>query len=165
MRRNSSLRNGSALEPQRLSRSRFPLGTPFGVTGPMKARSSPAVRNFLPRRACDKRLAAAQTGGERIGDEAIPNPGVDLLTLATDGGGLRFRHNRQSFHRRWSSRLGLGSDRRSMLDQHRRRRHFALDRIAAATAILRNRKSPPVPLEQLRRRFVFRTVPSFASKR
>ena len=48
IRRGLSLRKGSALEPQRLSRRRFPLSTPFGVTGPMKACSRLAVRNFLP---------------------------------------------------------------------------------------------------------------------
>ncbi len=87
IRRDFSLRKASALEPQRLSRRRFPLSPPFGVTGPMKARSRLAVRNFLPSRPRDDRLATEQTGGERIGDEAIADPGVDPLALATDGGG------------------------------------------------------------------------------
>ena len=86
-----SPRKGSALEPQRLSRRRFPLSTPFGVTGPMKTRPRLAVRNLLPRVARDERPATAQTASERIGDEASPNPGVDPLALVTDGGGLRCR--------------------------------------------------------------------------
>ena len=53
----ASLRKASALEPQRLSRRRFPLSTPFGVTGPMKARSrsvSPfetSCQSLHPRRS------------------------------------------------------------------------------------------------------------------
>ena len=84
--RDLSFRKGSALEPQRLPRRRFPLSTPFGVTGPMKARSRLAVRNFLPILPRDDRLTTEQTGGERIVDEAIANPGVDPLALVTDGG-------------------------------------------------------------------------------
>ncbi len=71
IRRDLSLRKGSALEPQRLPRRRFPLSPPFGVTSPMKTRSRLAVRHFLPMLPRDDRLTTAQTGGERPGDEAI----------------------------------------------------------------------------------------------
>src|ERR1700722_6380575 len=100
IRRALSLRKASALEPQRLSRRRFPLSTPFGVTGPMKARSRLAVRNLLQILPRDDRLTTTETGGGRIGDETIADPRVNPLALATDGGGIRFRHNRQSFRRR-----------------------------------------------------------------
>ena len=48
------------------------------------------------------------------------------------------------------ARLGLASNRRSMLDQHRRCRHFALEAIiATSVAISRNRNLFPVALNQL----------------
>ena len=76
-------------QPQRLSRCRFSLSTPFGVTSPMEPRSCLAVRRLLPILPRDDRLTTDQAGGERIGDEAIANPHFDLLTLVTDCGGLR----------------------------------------------------------------------------
>ena len=89
-----SLRKGSAREPQRLPRRRFPLNTPLRVAIPMKTRPGLAVRRLLPILPRDDRLTTEQTGGQRIADEAVPNPDVDPLALATDGGGLRFWHNR-----------------------------------------------------------------------
>jgi hypothetical protein len=47
-----------------------------------------AVRNLLPRSTRNDRSTTTETGGERIGDEAIANPGVDPLALVTDRGGL-----------------------------------------------------------------------------
>ena len=93
IRRDLSLRKGSALEPQRLPRRRFLPGAPFNVTSAMKARSRVciAVRNFVPILPRDDWLTTEQTRGERISDEAIANPGVDLLALVTGRGGLRGR--------------------------------------------------------------------------
>ena len=81
-----AIRKGSALEPQRLPRHRLLLSPPFGMTIPMKTSPGLAVRRLLPSRARDDRLTTAQTGGERIGDEAIANSGVNPLALVTDGG-------------------------------------------------------------------------------
>ena len=77
---------GSAPEPQRLPRRHFPLSTPFGVAGPMKARSRLAVRNLLPILPCDDRLTTEQTRGERIVDDASADPGVYPLATAADSG-------------------------------------------------------------------------------
>ena len=56
-----------------------------------------SAANILPILPDDNRITTTETGGERIGDETTANPGVDPLALVTDGGGLRFRRNRQSF--------------------------------------------------------------------
>ena len=59
IRRDLSLRKGSALEPQRLSRRRLLLSPPFGVTTPMKPRprAAVAVPHLLPILSRDDRLA------------------------------------------------------------------------------------------------------------
>ena len=44
IRRDFSLREGSALEPQRLSRRRFPLGTPFRVARRRETEPAPRLR-------------------------------------------------------------------------------------------------------------------------
>ena len=102
----------------------------------MEPRSRLAVRNFLPILPRDDRLTTEQTGGERIGDQAIANPGVDPLALVTDGGGLD--HNRLNRLGRWV-RLGLDHTRLSrrgrVTDQHRGLRHLALEEIIAAPGI------------------------------
>ena len=105
---------GAAHTSRLFASGRFSPRAPAPVAPPLPARraiqrdrpdeNAPsrlfAVRRLLPILPHDDRLTTEQTGGERIGDEAIANPGVDPLALVTDGGGLRFRHNRQSFHRR-----------------------------------------------------------------
>jgi hypothetical protein len=78
----------TAREPQRPPRRGFLLTPPLGVTRPMKTRSRLAVRRFLPILPSDDRLATVHTGGERIGDEAIANPGVNPLALVTNSGRL-----------------------------------------------------------------------------
>ena len=82
-----SLREGSAFEPQRLPRRRFPFSTPFGVAGPMEPRSRLAVRCFRPSVARDHRPATTLTADDvRVDDEMIPDPLVDPIALVTDGG-------------------------------------------------------------------------------
>ena len=68
-------------------------------------------------------LRQAETGGERIGDEAIPNPGIDALALVTDGGGLG-RGRRLDGGRLWLARL---AGRSLVLDHLRRRGKLAFD--------------------------------------
>ena len=143
-RRDLSHREGSAFEPQRLSRRRFPLSTPFNVTSEMKARSRLAVRRFLPMLPRDDRLTTAQTGSERIVDEAVPDPGVNPLALVTDGGVWQCwqcgRWLKLGHRLRNDNRLLRGTS----LDHRRPMRQLALDRLIAAPPILRQRKSHPV---------------------
>ena len=78
---------GSALEPQRLSRRRFPLSTPRIVASLMVAPASLAVRCFRPPVACDDRPATTLTADDvRVDDEMVPDPLVDPISLVTDGG-------------------------------------------------------------------------------
>ena len=82
-----SARNGSALEPQRLSRRRFLLGPPRIVASLMVAPASLAVRCFRPPVACDDRPATTLTADDvRVDDEMVPDPLVDPIALVTDGG-------------------------------------------------------------------------------
>ena len=126
IRRDFSLRKGSARKPQRLPRHRFLRRPPLNVTGAMEPRSRLAVRNLLPILPRDDRLTTEQTGGERIGDQAIANSGVDPLALVTDGGGLD--HNRLD-----RPGAGSGSDSTTqaaaarVTDQRRGLRHLALE--------------------------------------
>ena len=67
IRRDLSLRKGSALEPQRLPRRRFPLSTPFGVAGRDENAPSPApFETSCQSWPAIDRLTTAETGGERI---------------------------------------------------------------------------------------------------
>ena len=87
IRRDLSLPKGSALEPQRLSRRRFPLSTPRIVASLMVAPASLAVRCFRPPVACDDRPATTLTADDvRVDDEMVPDPLVDPISLVTDGG-------------------------------------------------------------------------------
>ena len=87
IRRDLSLREGSAFEPQRLPRRRFPLGAPRIVASLMVAPASLAVRCFRPPVACDDRPATTLTADDvRIDDEMVPDPLVDPIALVTDGG-------------------------------------------------------------------------------
>ena len=87
IRRDLSLRKGSAREPQRLPRRRFPLSTPRIVASLMVAPASLAVRCFRPPVACDDRPATTLTADDvRVDDEMVPDPLVDSLDLVTDGG-------------------------------------------------------------------------------
>ena len=87
IRRDLSLRKGSAFEPQRLPRRRFPLGAPRIVASLMVAPASLAVRCFRPPVACDDRPATTLTAYDvRIDDEMVPDPLVDPIALVTDGG-------------------------------------------------------------------------------
>ena len=82
-----SARNGSAREPQRLSRRRFLLGPPRIVASLMVAPASLAVRCFRPPVACDDRPPTTLTADDvRIDDEMVPDPLVDPIALVTDGG-------------------------------------------------------------------------------
>jgi hypothetical protein len=94
IRRDLSVRKGSARKPQRLPRRRFMRRSPLNVTRAMEPRSPLAVRRFLPILLRDDWFTTKQTGGERIGDEAIANPGVDPLALVADSGRLRFWQRR-----------------------------------------------------------------------
>ena len=138
IRRALSLRKASAREPQCLPRRRFPLSPPFGVTSPMKPRPRLAVRNLIPLRSRDDRLATAQTGSGRPVDEAIPNPGFDLLALVTkDGIGRRngddpLRLGDDGIRLRLRFRFG----RNGMLELRRRLRNLALDAVFAATIVI-----------------------------
>ena len=87
IRRDLSLRTGSAREPQRLPRRRFPLSAPRIVASLMEAPASLAVRCFRPPVACDDRPATTLTADDvRVDDEMVPDPLVDPISLVTDGG-------------------------------------------------------------------------------
>ena len=64
IRRDLSLRKGSAREPQRLPRRRFLLSTPRIVASLMVAPASLAVRCFRPPVACDDRPATTLTADD-----------------------------------------------------------------------------------------------------
>ena len=121
----------------------------------MKTSPGLAVRNFLQILPRNERLAAAQTGGERIGDEAIANPSVNPLALVMDGGELRCRQRRRMLGKNvGSNRLGVRSNGvflMLMRDHRRRCRDFPLEAIIAApVAIARNRNFFPVALDDIR---------------
>ena len=135
---------GSARKPQRLPRRRFLRRSPLNVTSAMEPRSPLAVRRFLPILLRDDGFTTKQTGGERIGDEAIANPGVDPLALVADSGRLRF----------WQRRRMLGVNVRSnrhgvrsngvlmlMLDHRRRRCKLTLEAIIATPVVIGRRPS------------------------
>jgi hypothetical protein len=87
IRRDLSLRKGSALEPQRQSRRRFLPGAPRIVASLMEAPASLAVRYFRPPVGCDDRPATTLTADDvRVDDEMVPDPLVDPISLVTDGG-------------------------------------------------------------------------------
>ena len=97
------------------------------------------------------------TAIDGISDQPGANPRLNPLARVTDGGGLD--HNRLG---RWV-RLGLDHTRLSrrgrVIDQHRRRRHFALEEIIAApigigiigpiAALTRHDEPLPVALDLL----------------
>ena len=116
----------------------------------MEPRSRLAVRRLLPILPRDYRLTTEQTGGERIGDEAIANPGVNSLALVTDGGdsaggaetgasgSLASMADGSSAGS--TSSPGAGSSPRvvRVFDQHRGLREGTLEAVAQLAAITRN---------------------------
>src|SRR5271166_6219585 len=90
IRRDLSLRKGSAPEPERLPRRRFLPGAPRIVASLMVAPASLAVRCFRPPVACDDRPATTLTADDvRVDHEMVPDPLVDPIALVTDGGDAR----------------------------------------------------------------------------
>jgi adenylate cyclase len=110
----------------------------------------------------DDRLTTRETGGERIGDEAIANPGVDPLALVTDGGGLR------SGSRRLRLLDGCGLSPGSIVLEHLRRRgKLALENVVVApiAAITWRRQNPPIAHELSRAQLALglvRLAPDYA---
>ena len=151
---------GSALEPQRLSRRRFPLSTPFGMALGVKTDPGRVVRHLLPLLANIEGQPAIATAIHGIGRQARANPGVDPLTLITGGGELRCGRLRLDDGRMRLARLdGLS---RLVLDHRRPLGKITFDNIvgivpvivvniiARLAAIAWRRQNPPIAHELAR---------------
>jgi hypothetical protein len=130
-----SLRKGSALEPQRLLRRRFPLISPRGVARGVKTDPRCVVRHLLPLLANIEGQPAIATAIHGIGRQARANPCGDPLTLITGGGGSGSRRRWNRLDRLNDGRLRLLDGRRLVPDHRGRWGKLALDNIVALIGI------------------------------
>ena len=95
IRRDLSLRNVQALEPQRLPRRSFSTAEPLGVARSVEPDPHLVVGHLLPLLANIEGQPAIATAIDGIGHQARANPCGDPLALITGGGGFGSR-------RRWN---------------------------------------------------------------